>query len=448
MAKFKLYSDIVGEEEKVFLQAFGMDGYCYKDINEFISSIPEDDNVIDIRIHCRGGSCVEGWAMYDALRRSKKKIYTTVEGECSSMATIILLAAPIERRTAYKNAHFCIHNPAVMGLDTDFPRRLTADSLNTIRTQIGTQEMALREEQQKILDLYVSRTNASRKELQDLMNQDTYIDTNRAQELGFISKTLVPNTAFKNNSHINPSTMSKQKTIAVNQSLLNRMLAKFGVSKIEDIVLRDQVVTAADGQEFTVEREDGDPQVGDTAYPDGTYTMQDGTVIVIEDNIITSITPGEPEANPGTEPTADPDDPNAATGDPAPAGDPKPAEGDPAPAPDEGGDLQPRVEELEGEVAKLKERVAELEKERDDLKDQVDSKKDARVLTDEENAILDAVAKAGGKSWLDSVANMRSTFSAGNRRFVDHSPSNAPEGETKTQRLIREQKERYENSKK
>lgn len=447
MAKFKLYSDIVGEEEKVFLQAFGMDGHCYKDINEFISSIPEDDNVIDIRIHCRGGSCVEGWAMYDALRRSKKKIYTTVEGECSSMATIILLAAPIERRTAYKNAHFCIHNPAVMCLDTDFPKRLTADGLNTIRTQIGTQESALREEQERILELYVARTNASRKELQDLMNQDTYINTKRAQELGFISKTLVPNTALKISSQINPSTMSKQKTVAVSQSLFNRMLAKFGVSKVEDIVLRDQVVTAADGQEFTVEREDGDPQVGDTAYPDGSYTMQDGTVIVIEDNIITSITPGEPEADPSQEPEpADPDDPNAVTGDPAPAGDPAP-EGDPEGEPAEG-DLQPRVTELEGQVAELQERVAELEKERDDLKDQVDSKKDARVLTDEENAILDAVAKAGGKSWLDSVINMRSTFSAGNRRFVDHSPSSAPEGETLTQRLIREQKERFDKSQK
>lgn len=441
MAKFKLYSDIVGEEEKVFLQAFGMDGHCYKDINEFISSIPEDDNVIDIRIHCRGGSCVEGWAMYDALRRSKKKIYTTVEGECSSMATIILLAAPIERRTAYKNAHFCIHNPAVMFLDTDFPKRLTADGLNTIRTQIGTQEKALREEQEKIIELYVSRTNASRKELQDLMNQDTYINTKKAQELGFISKTLVPNTALKINSQITPSTMSKQKTVAVNQSLFNRMLAKLGVTKVEDIVLRDQVVTAADGQEFTVEREDGDPQVGDTAYPDGTYTMQDGAVIVIEDNLITSITPGEPEADPNQEAEpADTDDPNAVAGDPAP-------ETEPETAPAEG-DLQPRVTELEGQVAELQERVAELEKERDDLKDQVESKKDARVLTDEENAILDTVAKAGGQSWLDGVVKMRSTFSAGNRRFVDHSPSNAPEGETVTQRLIREQKERFAESQK
>lgn len=37
----------------------GRDGVCYKDIDEFISSMPEDDDAIDIRIHCRGGDCVE-----------------------------------------------------------------------------------------------------------------------------------------------------------------------------------------------------------------------------------------------------------------------------------------------------------------------------------------------------------------------------------------------------
>lgn len=463
MATFKLFSDIVDEEEKVFLKAFGIDGHCYKDIHEFIASIPEDDNVIDIRIHCRGGSCVEGWAMYDALRRSKKKIYTTVEGECSSMATIILLAAPLERRTAYKNAHFCIHNPFVMYLDTDFPRRLTADGLNTIRTQIGTQEQVLRDEQSKILDLYVTRTGASRKELQEIMNQDTFIDAKRAQELGFISKTLAPNTAKRTSnihSPITPSNMSKpQTTVAVKKSLLDRILAKIGVATLEDVSMRDQVVTAADGREFTVEREDGDPQIGDTAYPDGTYTMEDGTVIVIEDNLITSIT--EPETSEETteaDPDDDPDDPNAqAEGDPGANPTGEEPEGNPEEAEEADEDLQKRVNELETNVAELETRVAELETERDnlatkcdeltaqrdDVQTQLDAKKDARVLTDEETAILECVAKAGGKAWLDGVVSLRSTFHSQNRRFVDHTPSAAPEGESKTQRAIREQKERY-----
>ncbi len=465
MATFRLYSDIVGEEEKVFLQSFGLNGYSYKDINEFISSIPEDDNVIDIRIHCRGGSCVEGWAMYDALRRSKKKIYATIEGECSSMATIILLAAPKERRIAYKNAHICIHNPAVEWLYTDMPRRLTADSINTLRTQMGTQEHALREEQDRILSLYVKRTGASRNELQEIMNKDTFITVEKALELGFISKTLVPNTAKNNHSPITPSNMSKpQTTIPVKKSLVDRMLAMCGLARLEDVVMRDQVVTDADGREFTVEREDGDPQIGDTAYPDGTYTMEDGTVIVIEDNLITSVTEPISEEEPTPDET-DPDDPNAqAEGDPGTA----PATEEPerdsleeeAPTPEE---LQTRVSELETTVTELESRVAVLEAERDnlaqqrddliaerdELQQQVEAKADARIISDEENAVLEAVAKAGGKTWLDGVTKLRSTFTSTNRRFVDHSTTSAPiEGETKTQRAIREQKERYAASKK
>lgn len=473
MATFRLYSDIVGEEEKVFLQEFGLDGHCYKDINDFLASIPADDNVIDIRIHCRGGSCVEGWAMYDALRRSKKKIYATVEGECSSMATVVLLAAPLERRTAYKNAHFCIHNPAVDFLYTDMPRRLTADAINTLKSQLGVQEASLREEQERIINLYVTRTKAGRKELIDIMSKETFITAEKAIELGFICKTLAPNTARRtanpmansnNHSPITPSNMSKpQSTVAVKKSLLDRMLAMCGLAKLEDVTMRDQVVTAADGREFTVEREDGDPQIGDTAYPDGTYTLEDGTVIVIEDNLITSISVPDPVQEPTTDPApaADPDDPNAqAEGDPGTA----PAEGEPEGDPAEQGDtpdveeLQTRVAELETNVTELETRVTELEAERDsltaerdnlsaqcdDLKQQVDSKADARVLTEDENAILETVAKAGGKAWLDGVTKLRSTYNSQNRRFVDHSPATAaPEGETKTQRAIREQKERY-----
>lgn len=450
MATFKLYSDIVDEEEKVFLEEWGLNGHCYKDIDEFLASIPADDEVIDIRIHCRGGSCVEGWAMYDALRRSKKKIYATVEGECSSMATVILLAAPLERRTAYKNAHFCIHNPAVMCLDTDLPKRLTADGINTIKTQIGIQEKCLRDEQEKLIQLYISRTNAGRKELQEIMDQDTLIDTKKAIELGFISKTLVPNTALRTNKSNN---MSKPNTtVAVRKSVLDRILAKCGLSRLEDVSMRDQVCTDKEGKEFTVEREDGDPQVGDTAYPDGTYTMDNGDVITIEDNLITSITPGEQpaeggEPEPSTEP-ADPDDPNAAA-DPATSPEipePAPAEGEPS---QDDSELEKRIAELETKVSEQENRIAELEEQNGDLQKEVEAKKDARIVSEEENAILNAVASAGGKEWLDGVTKLRSTFHAGNRRFVDHvSPSPAPEGESKTKRAIREQKERYAASKK
>ena len=90
MAKLEIYNDIVSQDEKVTMKMWmGLDGVCFADIKDFINSIDESDDNIDIHIHCRGGSCMEGWAIYDALRTSGKKITAVIEGECSSMASVI-----------------------------------------------------------------------------------------------------------------------------------------------------------------------------------------------------------------------------------------------------------------------------------------------------------------------------------------------------------------------
>lgn len=41
MAKLKIYSDIVDEEQKLCMESFGgPEGVCYKDVQEFIEAIP------------------------------------------------------------------------------------------------------------------------------------------------------------------------------------------------------------------------------------------------------------------------------------------------------------------------------------------------------------------------------------------------------------------------
>ena len=409
MATLKIFNDIVGEEEKIMLQNWeGMDGVCYKDIDEFISSMADDDNVIDIRIHCRGGDCVEGWAIYDKLRRSGKKITCTVEGECSSMATIILLAAPLERRFAYKNAHYCIHNPALCCPEMDWYTRLTADNLEKNIDQLKVQADNLRMEEKKMLDLYVQRTTATRSELVALMALDTYVGTQEAIEMGFISKTLSPLTASKTRTFTNIKskqfTAMKKKFVKVESSKLNRLLAKAGLRRMSDLRMKAMVVTAADGSELTVDREEGDPQVGDTASPDGEFVLDDGTVIMVEEGIITDIIPaGDGETT---------------------------AEGDEL---DEN-ELVEEVETLTEQNEQLEERVTELEEE-------LEAKRGARVLSSDERVILAKVAKAGGRAWLDKVLASKSTFNASNRRFVETgSSARRTTGETATQRKIREQK--------
>lgn len=54
-------------------------------------------------------------------------------------------------------------------------------------------------------------------------------------------------------------------------------------------------LSTADGSTLTVEREDGEPQVGDTASPDGEHLMPDGSTIVVEGGVIAEIRDPEEE---------------------------------------------------------------------------------------------------------------------------------------------------------
>lgn len=269
---------------------------CFQDIDAFAASIPKDDDTIDMRIFCNGGSVVEGWAIYDRLRQSGKKISCTVEGKAASMATIIMLAAPKESRKAYENAAFLLHNPWVPGWGL-------GDQLNAKDLKNLGEEMQMW--QDKMVDAYVERCECDREEIQALMDKDIFINTSEALRLGLISSTIVPLSASASKRNIENFINSKQqnpmeKKTEVKASLLDQILAKLGVKTLEEAeqaVAEPQAkaepkameLNTADGQTLTVEREEGDPQVGDKASPDGTFEMPDGKTIVVEDGVITDI---------------------------------------------------------------------------------------------------------------------------------------------------------------
>lgn len=413
MAILKIYNDIVDEEEKVMLQWWdGIDGICFKDIDSFLSNMKADDDEVDIRIHCRGGDCVEGWAIYDKLRQSGKKISCTVEGECSSMATIILLAAPKERRHATNHSHFCIHNPAAAWPDLGCHDRFTADAIDAGIVKLERQVGQLREEQRKILSLYVERTGADERELQELMDKDIFINAERALELGFISEVLAPITAkrIRTFNNIKPTRKMNKKNakVSVERGVIARLLAKAGYKKLSDVKMSALAVTAADGTELTIEREEGEPQVGDAASPDGEFVMEDGSTIVIAEGVITEIIPADEDTDVSAE-GMDEDE------------------------------LVEKVEELQTENETLTEEVETLTQEKEELEEKLEALKGARVLSSNEKLILAKVNRAGGLAWLNKVCASKSTETPNSRGFRDN--RGAGEKETPTQKALREKKE-------
>lgn len=281
MAKLFINKEIAPDADKAKFWLTGEDSISFTDIQYFMDWMPSDDNRIDVEIHSCGGDCTEGYAIYDALRASGKEISCKVVGTCASMATVILLAAPAERRTAYEHASLCIHNPYADG--ALLKGKVTPERLESIAAD-------LRAEKEKMLSLYVERTGQAREVLEAQMESDSWFTPEKAIELGFISSIVPAISAKKEVINQNPIVMGKtEKEVKVQSSLLDRLLRKCGYAKIEDVPVVALTLTTSTGEELTVEREEGDIQVGDPASPDGEHVLEDGRTVVVQDGVITEI---------------------------------------------------------------------------------------------------------------------------------------------------------------
>lgn len=377
MAKLYINKDIVADKDKMenwYLT--GDEGMSFSDIQNFLSWMDPNDSIVDIELHSCGGDTVEGYAIYDALRAAKgKQITCTVVGRCASMATIILLAAPKERRQAYPHAKFLIHKPYIIQFDGE----LDLETVESIKNNLEA-------EKAKMLTVYTERTGADTTALETQMEKASWFGGETAKQLGFISQVLIPVNAKGKDYKPNNNKMNKEKEVTVKQTIIDRLLAKCGYQKIEDIQVVSMELTNAEGNTLTVEREEGEPQVGDVASPDGEHIMPDGKTIIVTDGVITEIKETEEET-----------------------------ENDEVEA------LNARVQELEEENASLR----------------------ANARTIEDNKILNAVRMAGGETWL---AKNCSTYkvSARTQSFKTRDAHGKSE-ETPIQRKLREEREKRIN---
>ena len=358
MAVLNIYNDIQSEQEKAVTRMWGMEpGISFRDINEFCDSLPADDETIDVHIHCNGGDVLEGWAIYDRLRATGKTITTVVDGTAASMATVIMMAAPKERRKAYANAQILVHNPWLDPAWIGSMGMATADDLEKAAQQ-------LKEQQDRILDLYVERCGCDREEMAALMAEDKFISVERAMELGMVGEIIAPISAKRVNH------------MSIKDKIINAINSVFGSDHETGHHMMAMELATAGGDTLRIEREEGAPAVGDVAEPDGEWLMPDNTTIVVENGVITEIRQPEEQVEVVEE-----------------GGE---QEGD------EAGDEADREHDdnLEQENGRLKERIAELEAQVAELTELLEQAR-SNAKTNEDLRILNMVTMAGG---YDKVA--------------------------------------------
>jgi len=97
----------------------------------------DSDEPIKIFIDSPGGDADAGYAIFDMIRFVNAPVYTIGMGLVASAGSIILLAAPKERRIALPNSHYLIHQPlsGIKGVATEI--EIHAAELEKMRLRIN-----------------------------------------------------------------------------------------------------------------------------------------------------------------------------------------------------------------------------------------------------------------------------------------------------------------------
>ncbi len=284
MKEINVYNDIANKREQIFMSMWGMDDVIFSaDTVKKILSENENETDLKFNIHCNGGSVSEGLAIYDLLRTSGKNLYTNIDGNCHSMAVVLLLAAPYENRTANLNSTALIHR-----VRAEVYGDMTADEAKNLGEIITKEE-------EKLLDIYEERTGKNRAALRALMNAEKERSAQELLEHGFISQI----NSYNTNKNFKKMEKTNQKNAKNLLEKANNLLVKMG-NFFADIVNYDYM--DADGNVlFSTEAEEDVLAVGDTVtIPDGStegvFTLPDGRVVTVVDNVVTAITTAEDSA--------------------------------------------------------------------------------------------------------------------------------------------------------
>lgn len=265
-------------------------------LKRFIDGLEDDVTDIHVYINSGGGSVVEGWAIYDKLKTSGKKITTIGEGIVGSIATIIFMAG--NYRKLHENSRFFIHNPY---WQPDSPTPMEAEDLITLGE-------SLQMEQKKILDFYVAQTGTNIEQLEPLMQKATDLTSVQAVEMGFANEIISTSVNYKPYKLVAfvDATNNKPKQIKMNKneqsvSWIKRSFTKLA-AMINGVTLNMEMpVKDAEGKEVLlyVESETED-LTGKSAYlldadgnetpaPDGDYTDANNRVIKIAGGVVTEV---------------------------------------------------------------------------------------------------------------------------------------------------------------
>lgn len=147
-----------------------------KIIRQLLVLEADSDEPIKIFIDSPGGDADAGYAIFDMIRFINAPVYTIGMGLVASAGSIILLAAPKERRFALPNSHYLIHQPL--------------SGIKGVATEIEIHAMELEKMRVKINEMIAQETGLSIEKVSKDTDRDFWMNAVEAKAYNLVTKVI------------------------------------------------------------------------------------------------------------------------------------------------------------------------------------------------------------------------------------------------------------------
>ncbi len=175
----------------------------------FKQELHSGDGPITVWINSPGGDCVAAAQIYNMLMDYKNDVTIKIDGIAASAASVIAMAGTKVLMSPV--SMMMIHNPATMAFGDHNEMAKTIEMLDSVKDSI--------------INAYEIKTSLPRKQISKLMEAETWMDANKAIELGFADGIL---KREETNSMEAPMLFS---SLAVVNSLKDKLAAKCKIDK-------------------------------------------------------------------------------------------------------------------------------------------------------------------------------------------------------------------------
>ena len=166
---------------------------------------------ITVWINSPGGDCVAAAQIYNMLMDYKGDVTVKIDGIAASAASVIAMAGT--KVLVSPVSMLMIHNPMTAAFGNSDEMQRAIEMLSSVKDSI--------------INAYEIKTGLSRAKLSRLMDAETWMDANKAVELGFADEIMQRNTETENIAAPTVS-MLYSKANVVN-SLMEKIAAKCAI---------------------------------------------------------------------------------------------------------------------------------------------------------------------------------------------------------------------------